>query len=129
LLFAFPTIAILCAISIYEIVAHGENIFDMNKAENPYAIFGSFIAILLFSSFISTIWKYQTRGGIWILLCFGILLIYVVLYPMLVGVFDGDFSNNGRFWWLLLPIPICLTLGIIGTVLGAYIFIKSEIES
>jgi hypothetical protein len=101
----------------------------VSRAENPYAMFGSFLVILIFSSFISTIWKYQTRGGIWIIACFGILLIYVVLYPMLVNVWASDFTNTGRLWWLLLPVPICIFLTIIGTTLGSYIFIKSEIES
>jgi hypothetical protein len=55
LLFAFPTIVIVCGIAIFEATAHGLNMFDVAKGINPYTIFGSFIAILLFSSFVSTI--------------------------------------------------------------------------
>jgi hypothetical protein len=101
----------------------------MQKGENPYAIFGSFIAILLFSSFVSTIWKYHTRGGVWMMFCFGVLLVYVILYPMLGAVWDGDFSDTARFWWLISPVFICFAFTTIGCILGAYIFIKSEIES
>jgi ABC-type Na+ efflux pump permease subunit len=54
-LFAMPTILILIGIAVYELLAHQQNIFDITQADNPYAIFGSFIAILIFSSFISTI--------------------------------------------------------------------------
>jgi ABC-type transport system involved in multi-copper enzyme maturation permease subunit len=97
LLFASPTILILVGIAIFEAVHHNLNIFDVSRAENPYAIFGSFIAILIFSSCIATIWKYQTRGGILMIACFGILLIYVILYPMLVDSWESDFSNVTRF--------------------------------
>jgi hypothetical protein len=51
------------------------------------------------------------------------------LYPMLVDSWESDFSNVTRFWWLFLPIPICIFLTTIGTIIGSYIFIKSEIES
>jgi ABC-type transport system involved in multi-copper enzyme maturation permease subunit len=63
-MFALPTMLVLGGVATYEAIARHTNIFDVSKAENPYAIFASFIIILIFSSFISTIWKYQTRGGI-----------------------------------------------------------------
>jgi ABC-type transport system involved in multi-copper enzyme maturation permease subunit len=52
---ALPTILILVGIASYESMVNKNNIFDISRGENSYAIFGSFLAILVFSSFISTI--------------------------------------------------------------------------
>jgi ABC-type transport system involved in multi-copper enzyme maturation permease subunit len=55
LLFVMPTILVIVGIAVFEATAHNKNIFDVSRAENPYAMFGSFLVILIFSSFISTI--------------------------------------------------------------------------
>jgi hypothetical protein len=57
------------------------------------------------------------------------MLIYAIIYPMVVNVWEADFTNYERFWWLMLPVPTCMLLTIISVALGAYIFIKGEIES
>jgi hypothetical protein len=84
---------------------------------------------LLFSSFVATIWKYQSRGGVWIMLCFALVLIYAIIFPMYANITDSDFSKTERFWWLMIPVILYLPLGTVLSLIGANIFIKSEIES
>jgi ABC-type transport system involved in multi-copper enzyme maturation permease subunit len=120
---------ILFGIAIYEYITWTNNIFDMRRSENPYAIFGSYLSIAIFGSFVATIWKYQSHGGVWIIICFGMVLIYVVMYPMLVNIDKEDFSDNERFWWLMIPILLYLPLSVIFSLIGAKIFMRSEIES
>jgi hypothetical protein len=85
--------------------------------------------ILIMSSFLSSVWSYQTRKGIWIIVCFGLMLIYTILFPMLLDLSSSDFNNTNRFWWLLSPIIICFTLTVILTPIGYWAFSKNEIES
>jgi hypothetical protein len=123
----------LVGIVLFEWFGHGLNIFDVSRGENPYAIFGSFLMILLFGSFISTIWHYQTRGGISIIICFSLVLIYVIIFPMLTQLSNpswaADFTDFLRFLWLLLPLPIYFLLLVSIGLPGIFIFMKSEVES
>jgi hypothetical protein len=105
------------------------NIFDHEWGSNAYSIFGSFIGIILFASTFATLFKYQTRGGVSLIVILSIFVIYIILYPLLNDMSHGDLSKKEVLWWVTLPIifsvPLALGLG----YLGWYIFLRSEIES
>ncbi|MDR3257564.1 MAG: hypothetical protein LBT17_02095 [Mycoplasmataceae bacterium] len=126
---AFACFVILLGIAIWLMIKYDNNIFSFKKCVNPFGLFGSWISILLFSSFVATIWKYQSRGGVWIMLCFALVLIYAIIFPMYANITDSDFSKTERFWWLMIPVILYLPLGTVLSLIGANIFIKSEIES
>jgi ABC-type transport system involved in multi-copper enzyme maturation permease subunit len=54
-LLAIPTILMLSIIAICEAAILKINIFNIRYGENPYAIYGSFIMILIMSSFLSSV--------------------------------------------------------------------------
>ncbi|MDR0545837.1 MAG: hypothetical protein LBG49_02860 [Mycoplasmataceae bacterium] len=127
----------LAFVAIYCILKNHVNIFNdthvgLTNKHGAYMasiIFGSYILLTIAGGIISTIYKYQVRGGVCIIMCAIAILIYTILFPTFVKLYQEDFNNHSRLLFISLPLGIYPLLTLITTPIGWVIFLKSEVES
>lgn len=126
----------LAIIGIYCWFKRHVNIFDDAHIHLPNKhgamaamIFGGYFVVAIIGGVIATVYKYQVRGGVCIIMCALAILIYTIIFPAFIKLYREDLDDKSRQLFLLLPLCIYPALGVIVTPIGWIIFLKSEVES
>lgn len=123
--------SIMLVMFLYIKANYHTNIFNIAPSVNAVPIFISLFVIIIFSSIVSTIWKFFFRFGVTLIAATGFLFLFAMLYEMFAPMRQSD--NPDRFvyvlWWTILPSIFLPPIVIALSIWGWFKFKKLEVES